>query len=194
MIFERALYKAAETIIGNNQPEALTACNGAIPDYDEFIGPPGEQDTSAESLTFADKLAANASRLAPVLTAMGAAENTVAPVRQLGIAHAAGLTVEWAVGLSIDVIGQSGLTMGVDRLTNPEQWEPVYGYLTHLQATAPTEPFTEEIRSMLLGDLYAAAFTPLEENWLGEVYADPEAYTAMLSDRIERIIALMPRE
>jgi hypothetical protein len=189
-----AMQRAPETIVANNQPEALAICGGAVPDFDEFVRTPGAGSTSPESTAFAASLAENAGRIAAVFEALGTPDFVVAPLRQLAIAQTEGLTTEWAVGISIEVIGQSDTPAGIGRLTTPQNWEPVLGYLTHLQTTAPDAAFTEEVRSTLLGDIYTSVLNPPGPNWLGEVHSERDTYQAFLSAMAERIIEIMPRE
>jgi hypothetical protein len=209
LAIEDATIDAHMTISANNQLEAIAICQGEVPDFIDYAQSRQEQLTSTERTTLAANLAANAGRLVDALDALGTPARSILPLRQLAVAHSEGLDVEWAVGSELEVVGayvpevdrngleaddQAPIQIGIDRIEDPEDWQAIYGYLTHLEQTAPDAAFTDMVRSTLLGDLYSSMINEPEENWQGELPPNQDTYQATLSAAVDRIITIMPRE
>jgi hypothetical protein len=144
---------AAEAAVQWNPPPDITFTSGAV-----------EGNAIPEDRGMATSLAENAATLAANLEAHGTPPTTVDPVRQLAIAHAEGLTTEWAVGCALEIIARSHTPIGVDRVSEPEEWSTVYSHLEHLAITAPNAEYTREVRDTLLRDIDTTLAGPGQDN------------------------------
>lgn len=74
----------------------------------------------------------------------------------LDAAHQDNKVTLWALANELDILNWAGDFISVDRLIHPEDWEPIYRLMEHLQATAPQSPFTQQLRDYLARDLNTA--------------------------------------
>ncbi len=69
------------------------------------------------------------------------------------MAHAEGKLVDWAAGDAADLLNCSHLLAGMERLQSPQEWEPAYRYLEHLQQTGGDSGFVRVTRDTVLDDI-----------------------------------------
>jgi hypothetical protein len=156
---DEAIHRVNHIIIRNDPVGALNACHGRQPNT-LALSPAALHTPTPDEQAFATSMLRNAGTLAAHLEGLGAPAPVVEPLRHLALAHDEGHVADWAVGVELGLIGNSDMTLGVERLTRFSGWEQVYDYLSHLQQAAPNAEFTASVRETVLRDIRQAIDGP----------------------------------
>jgi hypothetical protein len=191
-ILDNASFRSSYTIISDNSSAAIAAAGGHPPDIDVFDAAAAQPTgPDPEQRGFAAAYAENAAVLASHLESHGAPAPIIDPIRQLGIAHATGMATEWAVGVNLDIVGNSRLVAGVDRLDTAAYWGDVYNHFDHLARTAPNAEYTREVRDTLLADIQSTLDGP-PPGTAPQRQRQYEQATPLLRRAQERIRTILP--